>query len=106
MGTPTRNKKSSKTSTTFFFNPDEDVRKSFDLKHWFGKRVKIRGKYGKITGASLDINGNFINWIVKMPWSTCSKWKTTRVSLKDPIYDYNESMKLKYIPGHLWREKN
>lgn len=38
--------------------------KSHVLEHWFGKRVTVRGQRGKVKGADLDKDMNFVNWLV------------------------------------------
>jgi hypothetical protein len=37
--------------------------KTHQLKHWFGKRVAWRGKYGVIIAQVLDRDMNFQHWI-------------------------------------------
>ena len=77
-----------------YFNPVWSVRRSTELKHWFGKRVKIGHTYAKIVEARLDRDMNFINWVVR--FGANRNWKV--MPLKDPNYNYDVM--------HLVRDKN
>lgn len=44
------------------FNPIGGRWKSYQLQHWFGKRISYRGKYVRIMEMQLDRNMNFTHW--------------------------------------------
>lgn len=61
------------------FNPKGNTWTSYVLKHWHGKRVTFKGRYGKISGCQVDVNLNFVCWIVKMKGNF-------QVKLSDPNF--------------------
>lgn len=58
--------------------PRGGIWKSFKLKHWYGKRIKVNGKYGKIVNSVHDFNMNFSMWTVYF------KKSDTYINIKDP----------------------